>query len=154
MIGIILAAHQPLGRALAESAQHVFGAVPQLSVVDVVPDTPVEKIRQQLQEAMAHVDIGEGVLILTDLFGATPSNVASQLADARTKIVAGVNLPMLLRAISYRGEALDLVAEKAASGGAQGIVQIGSKVPQNQAVAPDSSNRQQRSFHHQQQQQQ
>ena len=153
MIGIILAAHQPLGHALAESAQHVFGAVPQLSVVDVVPDTPLEKIRQQLQDAMAHVDSGEGVLILTDLFGATPSNVASQLADARTKVVAGVNLPMLLRAISYRGEALNLVAEKAASGGAQGIVQVGSKAPQNQAMVPDSSPPLQHSFQHHQQQQ-
>lgn len=154
MIGIVLAAHSPLGRALAHAAEHVFGVVPRLAVVDVIPDTPVEKIRQLLQDAVASVETGDGVLILTDLFGATPSNIASQLADARIKVVAGVNLPMLLRAVSYRGETLDSVAEKAASGGTQGIVQVGSKVPQKQAVIPDSSNRQQRSFHQQQQQQQ
>ncbi len=152
MIGIVLAAHQPLGRALAEAAEHVFGQVPRLAVVDVVPDTPLEQIRVQMQEAMTRVDVGEGVLVLTDLFGATPSNVVAQLAEPRVKVVAGVNLPMLLRAVSYRGESLAVVAEKAASGGVQGIVQLGSKAPQNQAVVPDPDNRQQRSFHQQQQQ--
>jgi PTS system mannose-specific IIA component len=154
MIGIVLAAHYPLGRALAHAAEHVFGAVPRLVAIDVIPDTSMEKIRQQLLEAVTSVDSGDGVLILTDLFGATPSNIASQLADARIKVVAGVNLPMLLRSVSYRTETLNSVAEKAASGGAQGIVQVGSKVPQKQATMPDSNSLQQHNSYQQKQQQQ
>ena len=154
MIGIVLAAHYPLGHALAHAAEHVFGAVPQMVAIDVIPDTSMEKIRQPLLEAVASVDSGDGVLILTDLFGATPSNIASQLADARIKVVAGVNLPMLLRAVSYRTETLSSVAEKAASGGAQGIVQVGSKVPQKQATMAESNHLQQYNSYQQQQQQQ
>jgi PTS system mannose-specific IIA component len=152
MIGIVLAAHQPLGSALAAAARHVLGAVPLLAVVDVVPDTPLESIQQQIQSAIVGVDNGEGVLVLTDLFGATPSNVASQLMGVRMKLVAGVNLPMLLRALSYRNESLDVVVEKAVSGAMQGIVKVGSKVPQKQAAPSDLSHQKDSHFHQYQQQ--
>jgi PTS system ascorbate-specific IIA component len=155
MIGIILVAHQPLGSALAAVVQHVLGTVQQLSVVDVIADTPIEKIRQQLEETVAQVDTGEGVLILTDLYGATPANVASPLTSAHVKVVTGVSLPMLLRAVTYRAESLERVAEKAATGGVQGVVQIATGVAQKQAVVTQSDDWQQRSSdHHQQQQQQ
>lgn len=134
MIGIVFATHQPLGWALAEATRHVFGQLVQFAVVDVIPDTPVESLHEQMREAVAQVDTGDGVLVLTDLFGATPSNVASSMVGTSIKVVAGVNLPMILRAVSYRAESLSTAAEKAVTGGVQGVVQVGNKAPQQQGV--------------------
>ena len=73
-------------------------------------------------------------LILTDILGATPANTASKLADGnRCKVLAGVNLPMLLRALTYRNEPLDVLLEKAMTGGAQGILPVDLTTPQKQA---------------------
>ena len=84
---------------------------------------------------MREVDGGHGVLVLTDAFGATPGNVATQLAEpGRVAVVAGVNLPMLLRAVCYRAGPLAELVTKAMAGGEQGIVQVGgSTAVQNQA---------------------
>ena len=73
------------------------------------------------------------VLVMVDVFGATPCNVAQKLVDGiNTKLVAGVNLPMLLRCVGYRGEALDLLAARAVAGGTQGVMQVAITAPQNQ----------------------
>ncbi len=154
MIGIVLIAHRPLGTALAEAARHVYGEVNYLSVLDIIPDATTGLALARAEQLIRDVDTGAGVLVLTDLFGATPANLAAALAGPNVRILAGVNLPMLLRAISYRNEPLLVVEEKAAAGGALGIVQVGSKAPQNQAVVPDAANRDaQRAFQAQQQQQ-
>lgn len=154
MIGILLVAHRPLGAALAEAARHVYGDVPRLAVLDIVPDATTGLALARAEQLIAEVDGGDGVLVLTDLFGATPSNLAAALVGPSVKVLAGVNLPMLLRAISYRGEALVAVEEKAAAGGALGIVNVGTTAPQRQAVVPDAANRDaQRAFQAQQQQQ-
>lgn len=76
---------------------------------------------------------GTTTLVLTDIFGATPCNVAHRLVDGvRTKLIAGVNLPMLLRCVTYRQEALDLLVTRALAGGAQGVMQVAVTAPQNQ----------------------
>lgn len=155
MIGLVIVAHQPLGKAFAEAASHVFGPIDRLEVLDVTPDATMALVIARAEQLVTLADSGDGVLVLTDLFGATPSNIAAALADPSVKILAGLNLPMLLRAISYRGEPLSVVAEKAASGGSLGIVNVGSRAPQKQAVVPDATDRDaQRAFQHQQQQQQ
>ena len=73
------------------------------------------------------------VLLLSDVFGATPCNVAQQLGDGlQTRLVAGVNLPMLLRSVCYRHESLEALAARAHAGGTQGVIPVGSTAPQNQ----------------------
>jgi PTS system ascorbate-specific IIA component len=75
-----------------------------------------------------------GVLVLTDIFGATPSNVAQKLVDGvKSRLITGVNLPMLLRAVSYRNEPLDALVSRAVIGGTQGVMQVAIAAPQNQA---------------------
>jgi len=154
MIGIVLVAHEPLGEALASAARHVFGEVPRLTVLDVPPDAEAGPMVERARACVEAVDDGDGVLVLADLFGATPCNIASHVADSQTKVISGVNLPMLLRAISYRREPLSLVAEKVVTGGSLGIVQVGTRAPQRQTMVPDGTRESLRSYHQQQQQQQ
>lgn len=154
MIGILVVAHRPLGSALVEAARHVYGEVQQLAVLDIIPDATTGLALARAEQLIEDVDTGAGVLVLTDIFGATPSNLVASLAGPHVRVLAGVNLPMLLRAISYRQEPLSVVEEKAAAGGALGIVHVGSKAPQNQAAMPDGNNREAlRAFQAQQQQQ-
>ena len=76
----------------------------------------------------------KGVLVLTDIFGATPCNVAQKLVDGVTsRLITGVNLPMLLRSVSYRNEPLDALVSRAVIGGTQGVMQVAITAPQNQA---------------------
>lgn len=154
MIGLLLVAHDPLGSALATAARHVFGEVPDLAVLDVRADSYQVAMRDDARKLIASVDHGDGVLVMTDLFGATPSNIVATLADTHVKVLAGANLPMLLRAICYRAETLATVAEKASSGGTLGILNVGSQAPQNQTNLPDESRESIRRFYQQQQQQQ
>ncbi|WP_085317060.1 PTS sugar transporter subunit IIA [Derxia lacustris] len=154
MIGIVLVAHAPLGEAFASAARHVFGEVPRLAVIDVLPDAPPGPMIERVAASVEAVGDGDGVLVLTDLFGATPCNIASHVADSQTKVISGANLPMLLRAISYRREPLAVVTEKVVTGGTLGIVQVGSRAPQRQTMVPDGTRDSLRSYHQQQQQQQ
>jgi PTS system ascorbate-specific IIA component len=79
----------------------------------------------QVRELIGELDDGSGVLVLTDIYGATPSNLACRLIEpGRVECVAGVNLPMLVRALTYRNEPLEVVAEKALSGGRDGVVHV------------------------------
>lgn len=133
MNGILLIAHAPLATALRECALHVFpdcGAA--LQAIDVWPDEPPETTYARAQQALHHLGT-EQVLLLSDVFGATPCNVAQKLGDGvATRLVAGVNLPMLLRSVCYRHESLEALAARAQSGGAQGIMPVGCTAPQNQ----------------------
>lgn len=133
MNGILLIAHAPLASALRACALHVFpdcaAAVQAMDVpADEAPEQTLQRARQALQ-ALATED----VLLMADVFGATPCNVAQRLNDGvHTRLVAGVNLPMLLRSVCYRHESLEALALRAQSGGAQGIMPVGSTAPQNQ----------------------
>jgi PTS system mannose-specific IIA component len=142
--GILVIAHQPLASALEQSARHVFSRDPRCSsyrlhALDVEPDADVADLEQRLRALVAETDDGRGVLILTDCLGATPANVAARLAEAgKVEVLAGANLPMLLRALCYCDSALEALAEKAAAGGTRGIAPIGSTPPADrQTLAKD-----------------
>lgn len=134
MSRILIIAHAPLASALRASALHVFAdAASDVAALDVMPDAAPEHTLGQARVALRALrggasggDAGaEPVLVLSDLFGATPCNVARQLADeAEVKLLAGVNLPMLLRAVHYRAEPLAQLVARAALGGTQGVMQV------------------------------
>ena len=131
MVGIVVIAHAPLASALGRCAEHVYSCEPntrrELRVLDVDGGDDIEKTLARARELVHEVDRGEGVLVLTDAFGATPGNVATRLAESeRVAVLAGVNLPMLLRAVCYRGGQLAEVAQKALAGGQAGMLQIGA----------------------------
>lgn len=141
MIGVVIIAHRPLASALAAGASHVYACAPeragsQVRVLDVLPDADIVTTVEQARRLVAEVDDGSGVLVLTDVFGSTPGNVAARLADTgRVGVVAGVNLPMLLRALCYRDGKLADTVEKALAGGTQGVLQIAATPPlQNQST--------------------
>jgi len=104
MIGIMVVSHEPLGTALIHCTRHVYGRLPmQLAALDVIPDEDPEVAFRAGQELLARINDGSGAIVLTDVFGATPSRVAMRLAvPGRVRVLAGVNLPMLLKAIANR----------------------------------------------------
>ncbi len=131
MAGILIIAHAPLASALQEFTRHVFGEVPdRLEALDVMAHEDAKVTLERTVEAAHSVISDRGLLVLTDIMGATPANVANRLAhlpefDGRVRVIAGVNLPMLMRAIAYRAEPLDSASQKAMHGGQQGIIPIG-----------------------------
>jgi PTS system mannose-specific IIA component len=126
MVGILLITHAPLGKAFIEAATHVFRGAPEhLESLDVVADQDPEEIRRLAREAIARIDDGAGVLVLTDIIGATPCNCTLAFCvPGKVEVLAGVSLPMLLRAISYRHNSLDSVAEIALAGGQRGMCRV------------------------------
>lgn len=137
MNAILLIAHAPLANALRQCALHVFpdcGST--VMAVDVQPNLSPEETLATARIAMdqlAQPPQVEGVLVLADIFGATPSNVAQKLVDGvHSRLITGVNLPMLLRAVSYRHEALETLVSRAMVGGTQGVMQVAITAPQNQ----------------------
>ena len=134
MIGILIVAHAPLASALRDCALHVFPeCAAGVQALDIAPNASPEESLLLAKAAMARLDTAE-VLLLSDVFGATPSNVAEKLNDGiDTRLLAGVNLPMLLRSVCYRHESLDALAARAQAGGTQGIMPVGSTTPQNQS---------------------
>lgn len=133
MNGILVMAHAPLASALRQCVLHVFpDAGAAVVALDVQPNEQPEVTL--LQARMLIDQMGaEQVLVLTDMFGATPCNVAQRLVDGvKSRLLAGVNLPMLLRAVTYRHEALDLLVSRALAGGNQGILAVSVTAPQNQ----------------------
>ena len=108
-----------------------------LAAIDVQPNLPPEETLATARIAMeqlARLRPDSGVLVLTDMFGATPSNVAQKLVDGVTsRLITGVNLPMLLRSVSYRNEPLEALVSRAVVGGTQGVMQVAITAPQNQA---------------------
>ena len=137
MNAILIIGHAPLAHALRQCALHVFpdcGAG--VAAIDVQPNLSPEETLATARIAMeqlAQPGNIKGVLVLTDIFGATPSNVAQKLVDGvNSRLVTGVNLPMLLRSVSYRHETLDALVARAVTGGTQGVMQVAVTAPQNQ----------------------
>jgi mannose PTS system EIIA component len=137
MNAILIIAHAPLAHALRQCALHVFpdcGA--HVAAIDVQPNMPPEETlataRIAIDQLMRSGALA-GVLVLTDIFGATPSNVAQKLVDGvKSRLITGVNLPMLLRSVSYRNEPLEALVSRAVIGGTQGVMQVAITAPQNQ----------------------
>jgi PTS system ascorbate-specific IIA component len=127
MVGILIVAHGAFGEALIHCASHVLGKRPlRVRQVGITVHDDPDAILPQAQELVRQLDEGDGVLVLTDMLGATPSNIAARLAaPGRVEVVAGVNLPMLVRALTYRAQPLAAVVGKAMSGGREGVLHLG-----------------------------
>jgi PTS system mannose-specific IIA component len=105
MIGIVLVTHGNLAREFLAALEHVVGPQQCVSAVCIGADDDMEKRRLEILEQARKCDSGEGVIVLTDMFGGTPSNLAiSTMEQARIEVLAGVNLPMLVKLASVRGE--------------------------------------------------
>jgi PTS system ascorbate-specific IIA component len=126
MIGVLIIAHGSLGDSLVEAVTHVLGARPaQFEVLDVAATDDPTAMLPRARTAIASLDTGEGVLVFSDLYGATPCNLAIKLAQpGHVEIVSGVNLPMLVRAFTYRNKGLDMLVKKAISGGCEGVLHV------------------------------
>lgn len=133
MNGILIIAHAPLASALRQCVLHVFpDADTAVGALDVPANAPPEETLAQARVLDAQLGTHQ-TLVLTDVFGATPCNVASKLVDGvHSRLLTGVNLPMLLRAVSYRHESLDALVSRAMTGGTQGVISVSATAPQNQ----------------------
>lgn len=124
MIGILIIAHGSLGESLLHCASHVMGGLPpQLEQIGVGMHGDPAALLPIAREAVKRLDQGHGVLVLSDIYGATPCNLACKLlSPGRVEGVAGVNLPMLVRALTYRNEPMEVLVEKVMTGGVSGVV--------------------------------
>lgn len=130
MVGILLLTHAPLGNAFIEAASHVFRGRPErIEAIDVWADQDPVEVKRLAQAAIARVDDGSGVLVITDVMGGTPCNCTLQLCQpGHIEVIAGISLPMLLRAITYRNDTIDVVVEMALAGGQSGAVRVDNRV--------------------------
>jgi len=130
MIGLLLVTHGEIGISLVESATQILGAAPaQVATLSVWRQDDPDDLMLRAREMLEGIDAGDGALVLTDLFGATPGNVASRLLeDGRVEGVSGVSLPMLLRVLAARNGSpklgLAAAVQRALSGGAEGVVHM------------------------------
>lgn len=131
--GILIIAHEPLASALRASVLHVFPEVAaQILALDVPPQEATDVTAARARALLSQLGTPNS-LVLTDVFGATPCNVAQRVVDGiRSRLVAGVNLPMLLRTVNYCNEPLDVLIARALAGGTQSIMQVAVTAPQNQ----------------------
>ena len=133
MTGLLLIAHEPLATALESVARHVYpDCANRLRALDVPPGMAPDSVRQQAQVLMR--DLGhDDVLVLTDVFGATPCNAAERLeAPHNIRVLTGLNVPMLWRALCYSELPLEQVAERALAGATQGAMPVGLVRPSRQ----------------------
>ncbi len=124
MIGILIITHGTLGDSLLECANHMLGKTPpQIASLAISSKDDPNTIIPKAIKLVANVNSGEGVLVLSDMYGATPCNIVTQvLQPGVVEGVAGVNLPMLVRVMTYRHEPLLVLVDKALSGGREGVV--------------------------------
>ena len=122
---ILIIAHAPLATALRECALHVFpDCTREVLAIDVPPNEAPEDTFASAQHLL-EAEPGQQILVLTDVIGATPSNVAQRLVQAHeSSLIAGVNLPMLLRTVCYRHENLEALTHRALEGGTQGVLHL------------------------------
>jgi mannose PTS system EIIA component len=141
MARLLILAHAPLASALRAVAEHTFPElVDRVSAIDVVPHESPEQVEVRARELLAEgAATDPDVLVLTDVFGATPANVAQRLADGSgIRVLAGVNVPMLWRALNYARLPLDELVSRAMIGATQGVLPIASTRPQNQVLQTKS----------------
>lgn len=126
MIGLLLITHDTLGEALVQCACHVLNKrPPQLLQLGVAAGDDPNDLLPLARQLLKLVDTGEGVLLLTDIYGASPSNLAAKLLDAgKVEGLAGANLPMLMRAINYRDKGMETLLMRATGGGRDGVLNM------------------------------
>jgi len=126
VIGVLIIAHDTLPDSLVKAVTHVLGVrPPQLDTLSVAAtDDPLDLL-PAARERVRGLDTGDGVLIFSDIYGATPCNLAGKLqVPGRVELIAGVNLPMLVRAFTYRAKGMETMVSKAVSGGRDGVLHI------------------------------
>jgi len=124
-ISVLLITHEEVGNALVNATASALGGELPLptTVVSIDHDTNVEDLTPRLQHYVDQIEAGEGLLILTDLFGSTPCNIARNLGDkVGVRVVSGLNLPMLIRLMNYSHLDIDSLADKALTGGKEGVM--------------------------------
>jgi PTS system ascorbate-specific IIA component len=132
MIGVLVVTHGSIGEALLTSAAQILGEAPaQVATLSVWRQDDPDDLVLRARELLETLDAGDGVLVLTDIFGATPGNVVSRLLeDGRVEGVSGASLPMLLRVLTSRngstGNKLSAAVQRAISGGSEGVVHMNS----------------------------
>lgn len=133
MNGIFIIAHAPLAAALRQCVLHVFpDSASGVVALDVQANMPPEETLAQARIMLEQLGTSD-TLVLVDVFGATPCNVAQKLVDGvHTRLITGVNLPMLLRTVSYLHESIDALVARALVGATQGVLQVAITAPQNQ----------------------
>lgn len=126
MIGLLIVAHGNLGDSLIQCATYVLGQRPaRLEAIDIMAYGSPEAMQAAVDARIRALDEGEGVIVLTDLYGATPSNTVCRLIHpGRVEVVSGVNLPMLLKVLNYRSESLPALLQRAEQGGQEGIFSV------------------------------
>jgi mannose PTS system EIIA component len=129
MIGLVLVTHGRLAEEFRSALEHVVGPQERIETIAIGPEDKIEARRADIQRAVARVDDGSGVIILTDMFGGTPSNLSiSLLKDGAVEVVAGLNLPMLVKLARVRKDAtLDEAAQKAQDAGRK-YINVASKI--------------------------
>ncbi len=131
MISLLIVAHGNLGESLIQCAAYVLDQRPEaLEHLDLTACDDTDDILEQASELVQELDKGDGVLILTDVYGATPCNTVRKLIESdRVEAVSGVNLPMLLKALTYRNQDMATLVSKAVTGGQAGIFQVQAPQP-------------------------
>ena len=126
MIGVLIVAHDSLAESLAAAVTHVLGRRPaQFETLRVASTDDPSALAPKARALVASLDTGEGVLIFSDIYGASPSNLTAKLLKAgRVEAIAGVNLPMLVRAFTYRDKGMETMIKKAISGGCDGVLHV------------------------------
>ncbi|WP_028574074.1 PTS sugar transporter subunit IIA [Desulfonatronovibrio hydrogenovorans] len=126
MIGIILVTHGNFGESLLSAASMIMGDKESCHALGVDVSRPMDEIIEELKKKVRELDRGDGVLILTDMFGGTPTNISlSLLSHGQTEVITGVNLPMLLKALGGRTRKLQDLAQEIKGAGKQGILVAG-----------------------------
>lgn len=129
MIGIVIVTHGDLAREFRAALEHVVGPQDQIATICIKPDDDVDERRQAILKAIASVDKGDGCVLLTDMFGGTPSNLAiSVMEEQRVEVIAGINLPMLVKLARVREERPLDEAIKLAQEAGQKYIHVASQV--------------------------
>ena len=129
MLGIVLVTHGNLASEFAAAAEHVVGPQEHMKAICIYPESDMEKMRAAIIKASKDVDRGKGVVLLTDMFGGTPSNLAiSVMEETGAEVLAGINLPMLIKLASVRGEASLRDATAAAKEAGRKYISIASQL--------------------------
>ena len=128
MIGLVLVTHGRLADEFKSAMEHVVGPQPLVKTVCIGPEDDMEARRREIIDALAAVDVGDGVILLTDMFGGTPSNLAiSVMSQRRVEVIAGINLPMLIKLASVRVKMSLMDSVKEAQAAARKYIRIASE---------------------------
>ena len=126
MVGIVLINHGFLGQTLIDCAKHVIGdPLKNITAVGINGNGSIEAMTEKAAEAISNVDDGSGIIVLTDMYGGSPSNITKKLLESDNVYgISGVNLPMLIRVLTYQDRDIKTLIKKGLSGGSEGVMQI------------------------------